>query len=180
MTLPTRYRWLAREPGPRLLLEALKLYGTTEFVGPDDNPSILAWARKTGLDRIYKDDATAWCGLFMAYVALQSGWDVPLNPLGARNWLAFGTKAKTPMLGDVLVFWREKRRGFKGHVGIYVGEDLEAYHVLGGNQSDQVSIDRVDKNRLLGARRCPWRINQPGNVRVVKLSATGAISKNEA
>lgn len=180
MQLPKAYAWLAKEPGPRILLEALKLYGTAEVPGPNDNPSILAWAKKTGLDRVYKDDETAWCGLFMAYVALQAGWGVPLNPLGARNWRAFGKAAKTAMLGDVLVFWREKRTGFKGHVGLCVGEDSVAFHVLGGNQKDRVSIDRIEKSRLLEARRCPWRINQPGNVRVVRLAATGAISKNEA
>ena len=51
--------------------------------------------------------------------------------------------------------------------------------VLGGNQSDQVMIKRIAKNRLLGARRCPWRINQPAAVRPVVLAANGALSTNE-
>ena len=80
------------------------------------------------------------------------------------------------MLGDVLVF----ARGKSGHVGIYVGEDASAFHVLGGNQSDRVMIKRIAKARLLGVRRCPWRINQPGNVRVVRLSGGGSLSTNEA
>jgi len=63
---------------------------------------------------------------------------------------------------------------------MYVGEDDEAYHVLGGNQSDQVMIKRIAKSRLLGVRRCPWRVNQPSNVRVVRLAAGGALSHNEA
>ena len=116
----------------------------------------------------------------MAYVALQAGWDVPMNPLGARNWLAFGRPQTRPALGDVLVFWRGAASGFNGHVGLYVGEDAEAYHVLGGNQSDRVVIKRIAKNRLLGARRCPWRINQPAAVRPVVLAANGALSTNEA
>lgn len=33
---------------------------------------------------------------------------------------------------------------------------------------------------LLGIRRCPWRINQPANVRVIKLAAIGSLSTNEA
>jgi uncharacterized protein (TIGR02594 family) len=180
MNLPKQYRWLAHESAPRLLTEALKLYGTAEVPGPNDNPSILAWARKVGLEKIYRDDETAWCGLFMAYVTLQAGWTVPLNPLGARNWLEFGTEQKVPMLGDVLVFWRGKKTGWSGHVGIYVGEDRDAFHVLGGNQADTVSIKRIAKNRLLGARRCPWRINQPAAVRTVLLAGTGALSTNEA
>ncbi|OYV04060.1 MAG: TIGR02594 family protein, partial [Verrucomicrobiales bacterium VVV1] len=103
-----------------------------------------------------------------------------LNPLGARNWLAFGVLQQKPSLGDVLVFWRGASGGFNGHVGLYVGEDAQAFHVLGGNQSDRVMIKRIAKNRLLGARRCPWRINQPAAVRPVVLAANGALSTNEA
>lgn len=176
MSLPKHYAWLADEPGPRILVEALKTYGTIETPGPGDNPSILAWAKRTALDRVYRDDATAWCGLWMAYVALQSGWEPPLNPLWARNWVAWGTGQKSGALGDVLVF----ARGKGGHVGMYVGEDAQAFHVLGGNQSDQVMVKRIAKNRLLGIRRCPWRINQPQTVRPVVLAASGSLSTNEA
>lgn len=176
MSLPKHYAWLSSEPGPRILVEALKTYGTIETPGPGDNPSILAWAKHTGLDRFYRDDATAWCGLWMAYVALQSGWEPPLNPLWARNWVAWGTGQKAGALGDVLVF----ARGKGGHVGMYVGEDAQAFHVLGGNQSDQVMVKRIAKNRLLGIRRCPWRINQPQTVRPVVLAASGSLSTNEA
>lgn len=176
MNLPEQYQWLKREAGPRILVEALKTYGTAEKSGPGSNPSILKWAEDVGLDRVYKSDATAWCGLWMAYVAKQAGWDDPINPLWARNWLNFGTPQKKAALGDVLVF----SRGSGGHVGLYVGEDATAYHVLGGNQSNRVSFKRIAKTRLLGIRRCPWRINQPANVRAVKLAPTGSLSTNEA
>jgi uncharacterized protein (TIGR02594 family) len=180
MALPSHYAWLAQEPGPRILVEGLKTYGTAENVGSGSNPTILQWAKATGLDRIYRDDAIAWCGLWMAYTALQAGWDVPVNPLAARNWLAFGTPQTPPALGDVLVFWRTSPKSYQGHVGLYVGEDRDAFHVLGGNQSDRVSFTRIVKSRLLGARRCPWRVNQPGNVRRVVLASSGALSTNEA
>jgi uncharacterized protein (TIGR02594 family) len=180
MTLPKQYEWLLKETGPRILLEGLKIYGTAETEGPGNNPSIMAWAKVTGLDRQYANDSVAWCGLAMAYVALQAGWDLPVNPLGARNWLTWGTAKSIPALGDILVFWREKPTGWKGHVGMYVGEDDECYHVLGGNQANRVSIKRIEKTRLLGARRCPWRVNQPVSVRPVRLKAVGALSRNEA
>lgn len=180
MDLPKQYAWLADEDGPRILQEALKTYGTAEKAGQGSNPSILAWAKATGLDRVYRNDETAWCGLWMAYVVLQAGWEPPLYPLGARNWLNFGVPQKQAGLGDVLVFWRKNPKGTEGHVGMYVGEDREAFHVLGGNQSDRVMIKRIAKNRLLGVRRCPWRINQPSAVRPVQLAATGALSTNEA
>lgn len=178
MTLPVRYRWLIEEPGPRLLVEFLKLYGTAEQPGAGSNPSILSWAKAVGLAHVYKSDATAWCGLAMAYAALQAGWDAAPrgNALWARNWMFWGTPAPVAALGDVLVF----SRGKGGHVGVYVGEDPACFHVLGGNQSNAVNIKRIARSRLIGARRCPWRINQPANVRPVKLSATGAVSTNEA
>lgn len=175
--LPAQYQWLKKEAGPRILVEALKTYGTAEKPGPGSNPSILQWAQDVGLDRVYKADATAWCGLWMSYVAKQAGWDDPYNPLWARNWLNFGTPQRESGLGDILIFSRGRD---SGHVGMYVGEDTSAYHVLGGNQSDRVMIKRIAKNRLLGIRRCPWRVNQPGNIRPVKLAASGTLSTNEA
>jgi len=175
--LPPQYQWLKKEVGPRILVEAVKTYGTAEKPGPGSNPSILKWAQDVGLDRVYKADATAWCGLWMSYVAKQAGWDDPYNPLWARNWLNFGTPQREAGLGDVLVF---SRGSGSGHVGLYVGEDASAYHVLGGNQSDRVMIKRIAKNRLLGIRRCPWRVNEPVNVKPVKLAASGSLSTNEA
>jgi cell wall-associated NlpC family hydrolase len=80
------------------------------------------------------------------------------------------------MFGDVLTF----RRNGGGHVGIYVGEDDVCYHVLGGNQSNMVNITRIEKKRCAGIRRTNWRIKQPSNVRVIKVNASGFISKNEA
>lgn len=174
--LPAQYLWLREVTGPRILLEALKAYGTIETPGPGSNPSILAWAKAVGLRNVYTRDDVPWCGLYCAYAALQAGWTPPTNPLWARNWLTFGNPAGQPALGDILVF----SRGSSGHVGFYVGEDDAAFHVLGGNQSDQVMIKRIAKSRLLGARRCPWRINQPEAVKRVVLAANGALSTNEA
>lgn len=178
MPLPKQYSWLAKEPGPRILLEALKVYGVSEKPGPGSNPSIMEWARATG-QAVYRSDDMAWCGLFMAYVALQSGWDLPVNPLAARNWLNWGVAQDKPGLGDVLIFWRGSLKGFQGHVNIYVSEDREAYHGIGGNQGDAVTIKRISKSRLLGIRRCPWRVNEPANIRRVFLSGSGPISTNE-
>jgi uncharacterized protein (TIGR02594 family) len=165
------------------LLEALKIFGTAEMPGPNDNPSILSWAKATGQD-IYKHDSMAWCGLTMAYVALQAGWDLPVNPLGARNWLTWGTEVPIdkPCLGDIVVFWRGIRNGYQGHVAMYVGQNdaLDEVFVLGGNQLDRVCIEPKPKSRILGVRRCPWKVNQPGNVRPIHLSASGIITSNEA
>jgi uncharacterized protein (TIGR02594 family) len=178
--LPTQYLWLDAEPGPRILKEFLKVYGTQEKPGNPDNPTIMWWAKSIGLEREYIHDSIPWCGLTVAYVAAQAGWDHSPrgNALYARNWLEWGTPVDkgAEMLGDVLVFARQGG----GHVGLYVGEDATHFHVLGGNQSDEVNIRRKEKSKLLSGRRCPWRINQPPNVRKVMLSAKGEVSGSEA
>lgn len=174
------YAWLANEPGPRILVEFLKLYGTIETPGEKSNPLILSWAKEIGLGHVYKGDEIPWCGLVMAYAAAQAGWDYAPrgNALWARNWLAWGTPVRQgqEMLGDVLVFMR----GSAGHVALYVGEDKTHFHILGGNQGDAVNIKRKLKSELLSGRRCPWRIIQPANVRKIVLSADGPISTGEA
>lgn len=170
---PVKYSWLQNEPAPKMLLEALKLYGVKETVGAQDNPIILSWAEEIGITN-YTHDAIAWCGLFIGVVAQRAGKPVVKDPLWAANWLNFGDEADVPMLGDVLVF---KRPG-GNHVGLYVGEDRTTYHVLGGNQSDAVGFTRIAKERLRGARRL-YNI-KPANVRIVKLEAGGDVSTNEA
>ncbi|MBA4338309.1 MAG: TIGR02594 family protein [Hyphomonas sp.] len=180
MSLPVAYAWLGKESAPRMLLEGLKTYGTIEAPGTEDNPVIMAWAKEVGVPRIadvFTSDAVPWCGLWMAVVAHRAGKPVNPNALWARSWLSWGAKVSgEPKLGDVLVF----RRGqTSGHVGLYVGEDATHFHVLGGNQGDAVSILRLDKDRLLGARNF-YATAQPANCRRVFLKAGGAISTNEA
>jgi len=171
--LPTQYQFLAHEPAPKMLVEALKWHGTKEYQGDDDNPVILAWASELKMAG-YRNDATPWCGLFLALVAKRSSKPLPVSPLWARDWLNWGNVSYTAKLGDVLVF---SRSGGGGHVGIYIGEDDTHYHVLGGNQGDAVSIVRVGKKRLLGVRNSYK--NQPGNCRQVFLRAHGKQSTNE-
>lgn len=170
------YLFLKDEKAPKLLVEAYKLVGVKETLGKENNPTILGWADKIGLKNQYKSDETPWCGLFMAYVCHMAGKQPVMSPLWARNWLNFGTSQTVAMLGDILVFSRGAK---SGHVGIYVGEDDDCYHVLAGNQGDEVSIKQLTKARLLGIRRTDWKTAQPANVRVIKLTSNGQMSQNE-
>lgn len=174
--IPAQYAWLEKEGAPRMLVEALKLYGTREITGPRNSETIMGWAKEVGLDGIYSNDEIPWCGLFMAVIAKRSTWEVPKNPLWARNWLNFGKPVPVPMLGDVLVF----PRGSGGHVALYVGEDADEYFILGGNQNNEVNISRKPKTPFLGARRPKWRVAQPANVRRIFLTGSGTpVSTNE-
>lgn len=169
------YEWLKSEPGPKVILEAMKLLGTKETTGDGDNPVILEWAKELDL-KAYVHDSIAWCGLFAGIVIKRAGFIPVSTPLWARAWAGFGSQQPEAMLGDILVFARESG----GHVGFYVGEDKDCYHVLGGNQGDQVKIARIARNRCIAVRRCPWKVSQPENVRKIQIAASGAISTNEA
>jgi uncharacterized protein (TIGR02594 family) len=180
MTLPKQYAWLEKEPDPKLLIEMRALHGTVERRGSGSNPEILRWAKEIGLGHVYKDDAIAWCGLTVAFAAFKAGYPCAPkgNALWARNWACWGNPVdiKNAMLGDVLVFVRKGG----GHVGVYVAEDADAFHVLGGNQGDAVNIKRIVKSRCIAVRRSPFKRGQPASVRKVVMAANGSVSKNEA
>ncbi|KMW56988.1 Cell wall-associated hydrolases (invasion-associated proteins) [Candidatus Rhodobacter oscarellae] len=120
-----------------------------------------------------------WCGAFVATCLRH--WDsdiaIPENPLGARNWGKFGQPCK-PQFGAILTFWRGSKSGWKGHVGFYHGEDATHFHVLGGNQSNAVTVSRIAKSRLLTAR---WPNDFPMSGRRLQVSAAGVqTTTNEA
>jgi len=166
---------------PKWVGVARKYIGTTEIVGPKHNSVIIGWAKRIGgwIASYYTKDEIPWCGLFVANCMTECGYPVNQDALSARSWAKYGTHVD-PCLGSIMVFTRSGG----GHVGFYVAEDKEAYHILGGNQSNSVRIDRIAKNRLLDSR---WPPNAPKpKAGVVKASVgtTGkgskSMSKNEA
>lgn len=175
-SLPSKYSWIESLPDkPKMVIEFLNIYGIEEFPGAADNPIILSWAKELRLEDIYTHDSIAWCGLTMAIIAKRAGKPVVKDPLWALNWAMFGQGVTEAMFGDVLVF---KRIG-GGHVGHYLCEDSECYHVGGGNESDMLNIVRIAKDRLFAARRPIWEISQPSSVKKYFVSHEGEISKNE-
>lgn len=116
-----------------------------------------------------------WCGDFVetCIAVTLPGEVLPSNPYFARNWLKFGKSIK-PTLGAVMVF---SRGPSSGHVAFAVGESTTSYYVLGGNQSNSVSVAPVAKSRLLGAR-WPSAVTMP-RVRLPKMVG-GKLSTNEA
>ncbi|UWQ30263.1 peptidoglycan-binding protein [Leisingera sp. M523] len=120
-----------------------------------------------------------WCGAFTAtcHRLADPRITLPENPLGARNWRDWG-QSTDPVHGATLIFWRVSRNSWQGHVGFYHGEDTTHYHVLGGNQSNAVTVRRMAKDRLLASR---WPIGVPVSGRQIHLSPGGMpISRNEA
>jgi uncharacterized protein (TIGR02594 family) len=181
--LPAEYQWLEKLRGlPLTIRLGLAEYGTREVVGRGSNRTIIAWRDELNQAGVkiegFSDDDIPWCGLFAAIIAYRRKKipaEVVKDPLWARNWSKYGKAAGAAMLGDILVF----QRGSGGHVGFYIGEDRTAYHVLGGNQSNAVTIARIAKNRCIAARRPPY-VMVPAGVRPYQLSAGGILSTNEA
>ncbi len=172
---PERYNWLYNlGPLPRMVQEALREFGTVEVPGPQNNLKIMSWAAELGLSRVYSADSVPWCGLMIALCAFRAGKPVVKDPLWALNWAKWGNNAGQPELGDVVTFIRPGG----GHVALYIGEDATCYHVLGGNQSDQVCFTRIDKHRLHSARNF-YAVAPPESARPYILQDSGIVSENE-
>lgn len=137
----------------RLIEIALSQYGVTEKTGKLHNPTIVNYFKEIGHKWVTTDE-TAWCSSYLNWVALKANMQRS-GKLNARSWLTIGRKITKPKQGDVVVLWRERKRSWKGHVGLFIGysEDKKYIYVLGGNQKNQVNIQRYPAYRLLGFRR---------------------------
>lgn len=168
---------------PAWLTLARRQIGVREIVGPKHSPIVMGWIQKVGAKALgikVNDDEMPWCGTFMAWLMKECGLSMPLIAVRAASWGRagqWGRELLGPRLGCVLVFTRQGG----GHVGLYVGEDATHYHVLGGNQSNSVSITRIAKNRLApGGMRWPNGLTLPP-AKPVLLKASGApVSVSEA
>lgn len=160
-------------PEPRWLDVARGLLGTREIPGPTHSGFIAkGWARLGA--PWFNDDETPWCGFFVAHCIDAAGFPYPRRGLfaRARAWLDWG-EACDPVMGAVVVFGRAGG----GHVGFLVGQSATHLYVLGGNQSNAVTIAPIAKTRALGFR---WPAGLPhGTVELTAMSG-GAISTNEA
>lgn len=164
-------------PEPPWLVEARRILGRHET---RDNGWLSKWLRSDG--RTLGDPAKLpWCGDFVETCIRLTLPDEPFpgalgeNPYWARNWNLFGAPLLQPALGAVVVF----SRGSGGHVGFAVGEDSYALHVLGGNQSNAVTIARISKDRLIGMR-WPSTFARPASRTLPRMTAAGKLSTNEA
>jgi uncharacterized protein (TIGR02594 family) len=140
------------------MIEAARHLGVNEAAGGPGAVQIARWAADLGM-KDFIGFRTSWCGLFAAHCLHSTLPDavLPHGYLAARKWLDFG-QAITPRPGAVMVFWREALASWKGHVGFCAGEDATHFHILGGNQDNQVSLARWPKAKLLGAR---WPVDAP-------------------
>ena len=135
-----------------LVKRAMEFYKVREIPGKKHNNFIVDWTNRI-LSWAY-DDEIPWCSSFMNAMAQDVGLE-HTGKANARSWLSIGVEVENPVISDVVIFWRENRNSWKGHVGIFMGYryDKRYIAVLGGNQSNEVNISLYPISRLLGFRR---------------------------
>lgn len=134
----------------KLLLTALSQIGIREVKGSTHNPEVLKYFQQIGFLGI-RNDETAWCAAFANWV-LHKNRIPHTGKLTARSFLNAGQETKEPKPGDIVVFWRESKSSWKGHVGFFIRQDDRYIYTLGGNQNNQVCIKRYHRSRLLEFR----------------------------
>lgn len=130
----------------------ISFLGLKEYIGKEHNHIIIDMFDTIGHSWV-KDDETAWCSCFINYISqkLQLASSKKLN---ARSWLQIGEEIISPIPGDIIVFWRESKQSWKGHVGVFIGYDKQGnIFCLGGNQNNEVNITIYPSSKVLSFRR---------------------------
>lgn len=159
---------------PAWILEAEKHIGTKEVPGKGNNPVIVGWLKQ--LKAWWSDDATPWCGTYVAHCFAMLNIALPKHWYRAKDWLNWGTVLDAPKFGCVVIFNRDGG----GHVGFLVGQDHRGnLMILGGNQGDSVNIKPFAMARVAGYR---WPTGQPmpANSDLPLIASSDQLSTNEA
>jgi uncharacterized protein (TIGR02594 family) len=134
---------------PRWLALAWGDLGIAEVPGTADNPRIMRTFAEVHQSGVTHDEV-AWCAAF-AGACLERTGIRSTRSLMARSYLTWGVPAHDVRLGAIAVL----SRGFDprlGHVGFLVGETSADLILLGGNQSNSVSVQAFPRARLLALR----------------------------
>lgn len=124
--------------------------GTVEWKD-GSNPKVVSYFRDAGSE--VKDDATAWCAAFVGAMLARAGMQ-GTGSLAARSYLKWGEAVDLADAkpGDIVVFKRGNST-WQGHVAFFVERAGSKIKVLGGNQSDAVSVQGYAAADVLGIRR---------------------------
>ena len=114
------------------------------------------------------DEGSSWCAGFVSFCFSQNTAGIPfpytvgardlLKKFRDRGWAHQPQPGYEPKPGDIVVWWREKLAGWRGHVGlVHQGKDGMVY-TIEGNKSPRVQgfsyvLSRIEK--LLGFGHVP-------------------------
>jgi uncharacterized protein (TIGR02594 family) len=140
MSSPYTLPWLER---------ARHYLGVKEKPGASHTAAILGFFAKAGHGWV-KTDEVPWCAAFVNAVLKETG--LPgTGKLTARSFLQWGEPISEPRKGAIAVF-RRGQSSWQGHVGFVMSSDAHSILLLGGNQSNRVSLAPYSRKRLLGCR----------------------------
>lgn len=151
LSVPPASMSAGANPSSRLYAHALKDLGLKEVSGPSSNPrireAILGAASWLDPD----DSVTAWCGCIMGLWCKEIGLPVPPEYYRAVNWRKIGTSVRLSgaIPGDVVILQRSG--GY--HVGLFDSTSDSQVRLLGGNQSNQVSLAWFPASLIVDIRR---------------------------
>jgi len=141
-----------------------------------DNKTLREWLKSDG-NTLGDPVKLPWCGDAMETPIALTLPDEPMlaNPYWALNWKRFGRPIDIVALGAIAPFSRPGG----GHIGQIAGHDQSHFHVVGGNQSNAITISRIEKKRLSGSLRWPLTFPMPSKaLPMTTIEAT--VSTNEA
>jgi uncharacterized protein (TIGR02594 family) len=125
-----------------------------EIAGPNHNPRILEYHSATSLNAT--TDEIPWCASFVNWCLREAGIEGTFSAQ-ARSFLKWGLTIPLEKIqeGDVVVFARGDNEQ-QGHVAFFVewANQKRGYlTIIGGNQSNRVSMIGVSTKKLLSIRR---------------------------
>jgi len=117
------------------------------LVGLHEHRDRAALRAKLGVDPA----RTPWCGYFMGHVVQQMGRTPPSGHGLAASWKSYGSAVTlaSAQAGDVVV--TRNRHGY--HVAAFHSSTPGRVCVLGGNQSNRVSVACVSARSVVAVRR---------------------------
>lgn len=132
---------------------ASRFIGLHEVPGPKHHPFIQWCLSLCDLD-LDSADEVAWCSGFAQVPSFVL--DMPRSKsAAARSWLKVGTPVHLDdaRRGNDVVVLKRGSQPWQGHVGFYAGRSADRVLVLGGNQSDSVSIQPFPLSDVIAIRR---------------------------
>jgi uncharacterized protein (TIGR02594 family) len=153
---------------PAWLKGAFRDEGLKELPGKKHAARILKMFRAVGHPEV-KDDETAWCAAAVGTWLSESG-QPHTSALNARSYLQWGKPTDNPTRGDVVIFKRGNST-WQGHVALFLGQEGGRVWVIGGNQSNAVTVDSYPASSVLGYRT-PVTVR---NSRTVKAAAVAGV-----
>ena len=118
--------------------------------GPSgNNQRIVGYSRTIGQTSVTTDQVP-WCASFLG-ACLEHAGIRSTRSLRARSYLDWGRVVDDPRFGAIAVFSRTSNPAL-GHVGFVIAALDSELVILGGNQSNAVTVARFPRSRLISLR----------------------------